>query len=88
MLGSIELHFSQLVVVLYVTAFLMVGIWCDSVYARQLEWNSVLKNPSEFIPTEFPIMCTRHYLSFYAKLQLPILCYVTVTEWPVIPRDF
>ena len=40
MLGSIEPHFSRLVVVLYNTAFLTVGIWSDSVYARQLEQNS------------------------------------------------
>ena len=36
-------HFSRLVIVLYVTAFWTVGICCDSVYARQLERNSVGK---------------------------------------------
>ena len=46
MLGSIKLNFSRLVVVLYVTVFLTVRIWCDRVYARQLERNSILI-PSE-----------------------------------------
>ena len=40
MLGSIELNFSRLVVVFYITALWTVGIGSDSVYARQLERNS------------------------------------------------
>ena len=97
MLGIIELHFSQLVTVLYMIVFLTFGIFdniCVTVCMQDKFERTSIGNVSTVLLSECPIVCTRHK-SYHGEkgasgeTLLPILVSMTTQnlQKSICPRD-